>query len=143
MAATVVQQSMPKTVRLICPPQVITGFLGSGKTTLLNNILTQDHGQRIAVIENEVQTRCYPSLPLSEGPNTRLARPSKLAPCRVHDNGGSARGGSPSRKALWSCSHALVRQRRTGVQHERSSVQLQSVSSVFPDFTPRLCSYVR
>ncbi len=38
-----------------CPLQVITGFLGSGKTTLLNNILTQDHGQRIAVIENEVQ----------------------------------------------------------------------------------------
>jgi hypothetical protein len=35
-------------------PQVITGFLGSGKTTLLNNILTQDHGHRIAVIENEV-----------------------------------------------------------------------------------------
>ncbi len=35
--------------------QVITGFLGSGKTTLLNNILTQDHGQRIAVIENEVR----------------------------------------------------------------------------------------
>ena len=34
--------------------QVITGFLGSGKTTLLNNILTQNHGQRIAVIENEV-----------------------------------------------------------------------------------------
>ena len=33
--------------------QVITGFLGSGKTTLLNNILTQSHGKRIAVIENE------------------------------------------------------------------------------------------
>ena len=33
--------------------QVITGFLGSGKTTLLNRILTEDHGQRIAVIENE------------------------------------------------------------------------------------------
>lgn len=38
-----------------CLPQVITGFLGSGKTTLLNNILTQDHGQRLAVIENEVR----------------------------------------------------------------------------------------
>lgn len=38
-------------------PQVITGFLGSGKTTLLNNILTKDHGKRIAVIENEVRSR--------------------------------------------------------------------------------------
>lgn len=34
--------------------QVITGFLGSGKTTLLNALLKQDHGRRIAVIENEV-----------------------------------------------------------------------------------------
>ncbi|EFN52681.1 hypothetical protein CHLNCDRAFT_138656 [Chlorella variabilis] len=35
------------------PVTVITGFLGSGKTTLLNQILGQDHGYRIAVIENE------------------------------------------------------------------------------------------
>ncbi|CAL8471470.1 g11012 [Coccomyxa elongata] len=35
------------------PVTVITGFLGSGKTTLLNSILKQDHGKRIAVIENE------------------------------------------------------------------------------------------
>src|ERR671923_560584 len=35
------------------PVTILTGFLGSGKTTLLNRILKEDHGQRIAVIENE------------------------------------------------------------------------------------------
>ena len=33
--------------------EVLTGFLGSGKTTLLNHILTQQHGKKLAVIENE------------------------------------------------------------------------------------------
>src|SRR3989440_5711676 len=35
------------------PVTILTGFLGSGKTTLLNRILKEDHGKRIAVIENE------------------------------------------------------------------------------------------
>jgi G3E family GTPase len=37
----------------LIPATIITGFLGSGKTTLLKRVLTESHGQKIAVIENE------------------------------------------------------------------------------------------
>jgi len=35
------------------PVTVLTGFLGAGKTTLLNRVLHENHGKKIAVIENE------------------------------------------------------------------------------------------
>mmetsp|Transcript_81335 Transcript_81335/g.226003 ORF Transcript_81335/g.226003 Transcript_81335/m.226003 type:complete len:436 (-) Transcript_81335:49-1356(-) len=44
---------MSKTPGLI-PATILTGFLGAGKTTLLKRVLTEAHGQKIAVIENEV-----------------------------------------------------------------------------------------
>jgi G3E family GTPase len=45
MAATPEQDLVPVTI--------LTGFLGAGKTTLLNRILHEQHGEKIAVIENE------------------------------------------------------------------------------------------
>ena len=37
----------------LIPTTILTGFLGAGKTTLLNRILQEQHGMKIAVIENE------------------------------------------------------------------------------------------
>ena len=45
------QQKVP--VSILTQASQTHGFLGSGKTTLLNRILSEEHGKRIAVVENE------------------------------------------------------------------------------------------
>jgi G3E family GTPase len=45
--------SSKATFMALIPATILTGFLGSGKTTLLKRVLTEAHGQKIAVIENE------------------------------------------------------------------------------------------
>jgi G3E family GTPase len=37
----------------LIPTTILTGFLGAGKTTLLKRVLSEHHGQKIAVVENE------------------------------------------------------------------------------------------
>ncbi|MEO5734944.1 MAG: GTP-binding protein [Rubrivivax sp.] len=50
---TAVAATVTPTVRGLIPATILTGFLGSGKTTLLKRVLSEAHGQKIAVIENE------------------------------------------------------------------------------------------
>ena len=64
------------------PVTILTGFLGSGKTTLLNRILQEEHGHRIAVIENEFGEEGVDNdllLQAEPGPITELNRAVAVA----------------------------------------------------------------
>jgi len=54
------------------PVTILTGFLGSGKTTLLNRILKEQHGHRIAVIENEFGEEGIDNELLTQNPDEQI-----------------------------------------------------------------------
>ena len=51
------------------PVTVITGFLGAGKTTLLRHVLSEPHGLKIAVIQNELSATAGLEASTVRGPN--------------------------------------------------------------------------
>ena len=51
------------------PVTIITGFLGSGKTTLLRHVLTEPHGLKIAVVQNEMSAAVGLEEATVRGPN--------------------------------------------------------------------------
>jgi len=56
----------------LIPATILTGFLGSGKTTLLKRVLTEAHGQKIAVIENEFGEENIDNEILVEAPGEQI-----------------------------------------------------------------------
>src|SRR5437879_6960575 len=66
------------------PVTILTGFLGSGKTTLVNRILKEQHGHRIAVIENELgEAGVDNEILLSEGGEQIIAMNNGCVCCTV------------------------------------------------------------
>ena len=48
------------------PVTILTGFLGADKTTLLNELLSQPHGHKCAIIINEFgAVRRNPAIPIT------------------------------------------------------------------------------
>jgi G3E family GTPase len=56
----------------LIPATIVTGFLGSGKTTLLKRVLSEAHGQKIAVIENEFGEENIDNEILVESPGEQI-----------------------------------------------------------------------
>jgi G3E family GTPase len=65
----------------LIPATILTGFLGSGKSTLLRRILTEAHGHKIAVIENEFGEENIDSEIIVSGGSERIIQLSNGCVC--------------------------------------------------------------
>jgi Ni2+-binding GTPase involved in maturation of urease and hydrogenase len=68
------RSNFAKETMSLIPATILTGFLGSGKTTLLKRVLTEAHGQKIAVIENEFGEENIDNDILVSEPGSRSSR---------------------------------------------------------------------
>jgi G3E family GTPase len=65
----------------LIPATVLTGFLGAGKSTLLRRVLTEPHGRKIAVIENEFGEENIDSEIIVTGGDERIVQLSNGCLC--------------------------------------------------------------
>jgi G3E family GTPase len=65
----------------LIPVTILTGFLGAGKTTLLKRVLSETHGQKIAVIENEFGEENIDNDILVESTNEQIIQMSNGCVC--------------------------------------------------------------
>ncbi len=72
------------TVSQPIPVTVLSGFLGAGKTTLLRHLLKEEHGLKIAVIENEFSDAGIDTQLLGDEPVQVMTLSNGCVCCTIH-----------------------------------------------------------
>ena len=105
----------------LIPATIITGFLGAGKTTLLKRILTEAHGQKIAVIENEFGEEAIDNEILVSDDSEQIIQMSNgCVCCTIRDD-------------LRAALSTLAEKRRTGsLQFDRVMIETTGVADPGP-----------
>jgi G3E family GTPase len=105
----------------LIPATILTGFLGSGKTTLLKRVLTETHGQKIAVIENEFGEENIDNDILVSDTNEQIIQMSNGCICCT------------IREDLRATLQELARKKRTGELHfERVVIETTGLADPGP-----------
>jgi len=109
---------------------VLTGFLGSGKSTLLRRILTETHGHKIAVIENEFGEEDIDSEIIVSGGSEQIVRMNNgCICCSIRDD---------LRVALWD-----LAERRNAGELDFDQVMIETTGLADLELSPRPFSSMR